>query len=102
MVDTGGVMVTFRLDVEQFRRLLSVVMADDVADHLSNAILVACTRPHDGVISVPLLMDDGMSLVNTLDHAALDDQSLGDLATLVRSQYMTATASPDLRSSSQA
>jgi len=101
MVNAGGLVVTFRLDVEQFRRVLSVVMADDVADHLSNAILVACTRPHDGVISVPLPMDDGMSLVNTLDHAALDDQSLDDLATLVRSQYAAVAASPDLRSSSQ-
>jgi hypothetical protein len=92
--------VTFRLDVDQFRRLLNVVMADDVADHLSNAILMACTRPHAGIISVPLPVSDGTALVSVLDHAASTDQSYDDLASLIRSQYATATSSDKNSSSS--
>jgi hypothetical protein len=92
--------VTFRLDIDQFGRLLSVVMADDVADHLSNAILVACTRPHAGIISVPLPVSDGSSLVSVLDHAASIDQSYDDLASLIRSQYAAATSSDRTTSSS--
>ncbi len=86
--------VTFQLSVEQFRVLLTVVMAVDVADHLSNAVLTACTRPHAGIISVPLPAADGRSLADTVDRAAAADRAYRDLAALIRGQFRAASDHP--------
>ena len=87
-------MITYRLDVDQFRRLLVVVMADDVADHLSNAVLMASTRPSSGIISVPLHAGDGAVLADVVDRAAAAWPQYVDLADLIRSQYRAASISP--------
>ena len=81
--------VTFRLSVEQFQLLLTVLMADDVPDHLSNAVLMACTRPHAGIISVPLPLADGSNLADVVDRAASVDRAYTDLAALIRTQFRT-------------
>jgi hypothetical protein len=85
--------VTYRLDVDQFRRLLIVVMADDVADHLSNAVLMACTRPQGGIISVPLRRTDGVDLADIVDRAAVTKTDYADLAEVIRAQLGTASPS---------
>ena len=87
-------MVTYRLDVDQFRRLLVVVMADDVADHLSNAVLMACTRPHGGIISVPLHAIDGAAIADVVDRAAAARPDYADLADLIRAQLTTTSPHP--------
>jgi hypothetical protein len=81
--------VTFRLSIDQFRSLLLVVMDDAVSDHLSNAVLMACTRPHAGIISVPLPRADGVALVEAVDRAVLADQAHLELAELIRNQLTT-------------
>ena len=83
-------MVTYRVDVDQFRRLLVVVMADDVADHLSNVVLMACTRPREGIISVPLHAVDGAALADVVDRAAVVRPDFADLAVLIRAQLTAA------------
>jgi len=87
--------VTYRLDVEQFRRLLIVVMADDVADHLSNAILMACTRPREGIIFVPLHASDGAALADVVDRAATLQSEFAALADLIRAQLAAAPSHVD-------
>ena len=86
--------VTFRLSVDQFRTLLIVVMADDVTDDLSNAVLMACTRPHGGIVAVPLSMSDGHSLAEVVDSAAVADSDYFGLAGLIRSQLDATLGSP--------
>lgn len=87
--------VTFRLSVEQFQLLLTVLMADDVPDHLSNAVLMACTRPHAGVISVALPKADGSSLAAVTDRAATADRLYTDLAAMIRAQFRSASGHPN-------
>ena len=84
-------MVTFRLTTDQFQRLLTVVMADDVSDHLSNAVLMACTRAHAGIISVPLPRRDGDALLQVVERAMVSTSSIADVADALRAQFGAAS-----------
>lgn len=86
-------MVTFQLTVEQFQLLLNAVLATDAPDELTNLVLMACTRPHDGVISVPVPSDDAAALATVVRAKAAADPTLQALADLMATQI--ATSAPD-------
>ncbi len=79
-------MVTFRLTVEQFRRLLDVILADDTPDHLTNLVLMACTRPRDGIISVPVPLTDARAICALVDATPNRDDQIGEVAALLQRQ----------------
>lgn len=78
--------VTFRLTIEQFRLLLQVVLAADAPDDLANLVLMACKRPIDGIIAVPVPTDDANALCTLVRRRAGDDRSRTELAELMSSQ----------------
>ncbi len=79
-------MTTFRFTVEEFQRLLDVVLADDAPDTLTNLILTECTRPKDGVIFVPLPLESARALRDLVQTAARRDPRLAGFARLVAEQ----------------
>jgi hypothetical protein len=79
-------MVTFRLTVPQFQQLLTVILRPEAPDHLTNLVLMACTRPHDGIISVPVPADDASAIRDLVMVAAQDDPQHAGLAALIRGQ----------------
>ncbi len=79
-------MTTFRFTVEEFQRLLDVVLAEDAPDSLTNLILMACTRPRDGTTLVPIPAEDARALRDLVETAARRDPHLADLARLVAEQ----------------
>ena len=79
-------MTTFRFTVEEFQRLLDVVLADDAPDSLTNLILTECTRPRDGVILVPVPPADARALRDLVQTAARRDPRLAGFARLVAEQ----------------
>jgi|GEM_PF-5203937 len=76
-------LITFRLSVSRFQELLGIVLAPDCPDDLTNAVLRACTRPHGGIISIPLADDAARSICVLVETA---DPLGGDLATQLREQ----------------
>jgi hypothetical protein len=79
-------MVTFRLTVPQFQELLGVILAAEAPDHLTNLVLMACSRPHDGIISVPVPPDDARALCALVESAAASEPSRRPLAESLRHQ----------------
>lgn len=73
-------MITFKLTVPQFQQLLDVLLAPEAPDHLSNLVLLASTRPHDGIISVPVPADDARSIHRLVENASQGDPTQRDLA----------------------
>ena len=84
-------MVTFRLTVPQFQQLLTVILRPEAPDHLTNLVLMVCTRPRDGIISVPVPPDDASAIRDLVAAAARDDPQNAELAALISDQ---AAASP--------
>jgi len=70
-------LVTFRLSVPRFQQLLRVVLAPDAPDHLANRVLMACTRPHDGIISIPLNADEATAVADLVGRAGSPFEELG-------------------------
>jgi hypothetical protein len=78
--------VTFRLTEGQFRTLLTVVLADDAPDDLTSLVLMACTRPHQGIIGVPIPAADAATLCALVRQASDQDPDLMPLITLLEAQ----------------
>jgi hypothetical protein len=70
-------LVTFRLSVPRFQQLLRVVLAPNAPDDLANHVLMACTRPHGGIISVPLAADEAEAVAKLVDHAGSSFEERG-------------------------
>ena len=83
----GGRLVTYRLTVGRFRELLEIILGPDAPDDLANRVLMACTRPRDGVISVPLDDVEARRLYAVVDAAG---GLVEDLATVLRAQLDSA------------
>ena len=79
-------MVTFRFTVNQFERLLTVMLADETPDDLTSLVLMACTRVHDGIISVPVHPGEAEALVNLVGSAAVTRAEVADVAALMHEQ----------------
>jgi len=79
-------MVTYQFTVEQFQRLLSVVLANDAPDELANLVLLACTRPKNGVISVPVPSLDARALRELVQSRSIGEPALSALADLMARQ----------------
>jgi hypothetical protein len=79
-------MITFRLTVEQFRVLLEVVLGADAPDHLTNLVLMACSRPRDGVISIPVPPPDAAALRDLVAAKASEEPQLAGVAALMAKQ----------------
>jgi hypothetical protein len=73
-------MVTFRLTVDQFTQLLNVVLADETPDELSDLVLLKCTRPHDGIISIPVHDEAGGAIVAVVQSASQRDPTIAGIA----------------------
>ncbi len=86
-------MVTFQLTVEQFQRLLSVILADDSPDQISDVVLLACTRPHEGIISIPVSHNDAVAIAAVVENGANRGASVRDIADLMARQ-LTKTRTP--------
>jgi len=83
-------LVTFRLTVEQFRRLLEVVLVQSAPDHLTNLVLLKCTRPHGGVISVPIPRAAAQDICQLVFDAAATDPTFVELGNALRDQLSDA------------
>jgi hypothetical protein len=79
-------MITYRFTVEQFQRLLGVVLSDSAPDDLTNLVLMACTRPKNGVISVPVPLSDARALQDLVQSRSDRDPLLADIARLMAAQ----------------
>ena len=79
-------MVTFRLTIPQFEQLLAVILRPEAPDHLTNLVLMACTRPRDGVIAVPVSLPDAKAICELVDAAANDEAVHVDFALLLDRQ----------------
>jgi len=79
-------MVTFRLTIEQFRLLLQVVLATDAPDDLANLVLMACKRPKNGIIAVPVPEDDARALIRLVREMACVDDRCQELVRLMGRQ----------------
>jgi len=79
-------LVTFRFTEEQFRLLLGVVLAAESPDELSNTVLMACKRPKDGVIAVPVPPNDADALCELVENTAGQDSRILELARLMTRQ----------------
>jgi len=79
-------MITFKLTVPQFQQLLELLLAPEAPDHLSNLVLLASTRPHDGIISVPVPPDDARAIHHLVEHVAQRDPTPRALAGLLAEQ----------------
>jgi hypothetical protein len=79
-------MTTFRLTIAQFEQMLPVVLADETPDELTNLVLMACTRPRNGIISVPVPPEDARAIAALVSAAAAADAELIDLAVLFLEQ----------------
>ena len=76
--------VTFRLNVEHFRQVLEVVLAPSAPDHLTNLVLLKCTRPHGGIISIPIPRADAQDICHLVFEAAATDPTFVELGNLLR------------------
>jgi hypothetical protein len=79
-------MVTLSLTVDQFTQLLSVILADETPDHLTNVVLLKCTRPRDGIISVPVPPEDARAIVDIVQATSLRDSTLEGVASALAQQ----------------
>jgi hypothetical protein len=79
-------MVTFRLTVDQFTQLLTVILADGTPNHLSDLVLLKCTRPRNGIISVPVPPDDARAIVAVVQETSLRDSSMSAVAAVLAQQ----------------
>jgi len=70
-------LVTIRLSVARFQQLLHVILAPDAPDDLANRVLLACTRPHGGIISVPLAADEAAAVADLVSRAGIPYEELG-------------------------
>jgi hypothetical protein len=68
-----------------------VLLAPEAPDRLSNLVLMACTRPHEGIISVPIPADDADEIALLVHDAARIDQSNQDLAAILAEQRTIGT-----------
>ena len=53
------------------------MLAPDAPDDLANRVLMACTRPHGGIISVPLAADEAEAVTKLVDCAGSPFEELG-------------------------
>jgi hypothetical protein len=83
--------ITFRLTVDQFQRMLSVILATDTPDDLTNLVLMACTRPKNGIISVPVPPGDAERIAAVLAAGAQDNPAVSDIADVLRAQLPRST-----------
>src|ERR1700674_6083645 len=83
-------MVTLRLTVEQFQQLLSVMLAASTPNQLSDLVLLKCTRPHEGIISIPVPLDDATAIAAGVSDESNRDASMVDLASLIHQQLIDA------------
>lgn len=81
-------LATFRLTIGQFQQLLEVLLAPEAPEDLSNRVLMACTRPHDGIISVPLPAAEAELISRLVDAAFPPNPSL---AATLREQVASST-----------
>jgi hypothetical protein len=79
-------MITFRFTVDQFERLLTVMLAEPTPDYLTNLVLMACTRVRDGIISVPVPPADAATIAALVDAAAQTHEHVAVIAALMRTQ----------------
>jgi hypothetical protein len=78
--------VTFRLTVAQFQTMLAVVLSDEMPDRLTDLILMACTRPRDGVISVPVPPDDAVAIAAAIRQQRDLAEPIGAISDLLDRQ----------------
>jgi hypothetical protein len=79
-------MKTFRLTVDQFTRLLQVMLADETPDELSDLVLLKCSRPHDGIIAIPVHDEAGSAIVAVVQAWSQWDPTLVEVANLMAGQ----------------
>ncbi|MBX6772931.1 MAG: hypothetical protein IRY83_14465 [Chloroflexi bacterium] len=84
-------MVTFQLTVEQFRALLDVLLAPEAPDDLANLVLTACTRPHEGIISVPLSPQSADEVCRLVAARSRISPEVAPLAALLQEQAHPST-----------
>jgi len=84
-------MVTFQLTVEQFRALLDVLLAPEAPDDLANLVLMACTRPHEGIISVPLTLQSAEEVCRLVAARSRISPEAAPLAALLQEQAHPST-----------
>src|SRR5690349_869881 len=82
----GQGLVTYRLTVAEFRALLDVILSPAAPDPLTNLVLMACTRPREGVIRVPVPEADAAVIADLVGQAASVATDLLPLAGVLRSQ----------------
>ncbi len=85
---------TLRFTIEQFQRLLDVVLAEETPDYLTNLVLMACTRPKDGIILVPVPPDDAAALRDLVQTRCGADPHLTELARLLTEQSPDGDSQP--------
>jgi hypothetical protein len=79
-------MVTLRLTVDQFTRLLTIILADETPDYLTDLVLLKCTRPHDGIIAIPVHDDDARAIVAAVRSTSERDLAFADIAVVMAEQ----------------
>lgn len=82
---------SFRLTIEQFRRLLEVVLLQSTPDHLTNLVLLQCSRPHGGIITIPVPEADAQDIFQFVCAAAAIDATFTELEQVLRDQLPTAS-----------
>lgn len=81
--------ITFHLPIAQFRELLEVVLATETPDELSNAVLLACTRPRHGIVWVPLAPGVAAAIAALVAAWAAEEPSFADLSTVLAKEIRT-------------
>jgi hypothetical protein len=79
-------MITFQLTIDQFERMLAVVLDEATPNHLSDLVLLACKRPKAGIIDVPVPRDEAIALADLMEVASAQLPDVADVARLMREQ----------------
>lgn len=82
-------MITLHFTIDQFQRLLAVMLADPTPDRLTDLVLMACKRPKAGIIAVPVPPDDAALIATVVESATIANPDIGEIALLVRSQIQS-------------
>jgi hypothetical protein len=83
--------VRFRLTVDQFERLLTVMLAPETPDDWMNLVLMACSRPHAGIISVPVPRTDAIAITAAVSASLPTNPAIEEVAAVLQQQLSSAS-----------